>query len=221
MSSSIPPKILEENNNICCGPLTVIFNNSISNSCFASGLKCADVTHVHKAEETTNKRNYRNVSLLPVVSKNFERMMERQIFDYVEKFLSPFLCGYRKGYSAQQAFEKWRFSLDNGRYGGGVLMDLSKAFDTLDHDLLIAKLHAYGFGRDAFRFIKSFLSGRWQRLKVNTSYSTWAELLKGVRGQFWDHLCIICTLTISFSLLNQTFATMQMIWYSSCGRYEP
>ena len=114
MSSSIPPKILKENNNVCCGPLTVIFNNSISNSCFVSGLKCADVTPVHKAEETTDKRNYRNVSLLPVVSKIFERIMERQIFDYVETFLSPFLCGYRKGYSAQQALlsmlEKWSIS---------------------------------------------------------------------------------------------------------------
>ena len=98
----------------------------------------------------------------------------------MEKFLSPFLCGYRKGYSAQQALlsmlEKWRDSLDNGGYGGGVLMDLSKAFDTLDHDLLIAKLHAYGFGRAALRFVKSYLSDRWQRVKVNTSYSKWAEL---------------------------------------------
>ena len=54
------------------------------------------------------------------------------------------------------------------------------AFDTLDHDLLIAKLHAYGFGRAALRFVKSYLSDRWQRVKVNNSYSTWAELLKGV-----------------------------------------
>ena len=177
MSSSIPPKIFKENNNVCCGPLTVIFNNSVSNSCFDSGLKCADVTPAHKAEETTDKRNYRNVSLLPVVSKIFERIMERQIFDNVEKFLSPFLCGYRKGYSAQKALlsmlEKWRVSLDNGGYGGGVLMDLSKAFDTLDHDLFIAKLHAYGFGRAALRFVKSYLSDRWQRLMLlNTSYST-------------------------------------------------
>ena len=59
-------------------------------------------------------------------------------------------------------------------------MDLSKAFDTLDHDLLIAKLHAYGFDRCALRLIKSYLSDRWQRVKINTSYSSWSELLKGV-----------------------------------------
>ena len=99
-------------------------------------------------------------------------------------FLSPFLCGYRKGYSAQHALlsmlEKWRISLDKGGYGGGVLMDLSKAFDTLDHDLLIAKLHAYGFDINALRLIKSYLSDRWQRTKINTSYSSWSALLTGV-----------------------------------------
>ena len=76
--------------------------------------------------------------------------------------------------------EKWRVSLDNGGYGGGVFVDLSKAFDTLYHDLLIAKLHAYGIGKDTLRFIKSYLSDRWQMVKVNTSCSIWAELLKGV-----------------------------------------
>ena len=84
-----------------------------------------------------------------MVSKVFEEIMQAQISDYMETFLSPFVCGYRKGYIAQHALlsmlEKWRISLDKGGYGGGVLMDLSKAFDTLDHDLLIAKLHAYGF----------------------------------------------------------------------------
>ena len=77
--------------------------------------------------------------------------------------------------------EKWRISLDKGGYGGGVLMDLSKAFDTLDHDLLIAKLHAYGFEKNALRLVKSYLTDRWQRTKINTSYSSWSELLVGVR----------------------------------------
>ena len=59
-------------------------------------------------------------------------------------------------------------------------MDLSKAFDILNHDLLIAKLYAYGFGKNALKPIQSYFSDRWQRTKINTSYSTWSALLKGV-----------------------------------------
>ena len=102
----------------------------------------------------------------------------------METFLSTYLCGYRKGYSVQHALisllEKLRVSLDNKGYGGAILMDLSKAFDTLNHDLLIAKLHAYGFSRNALMLTKSYLSNRWQRTKVNNSYSSWIELLLGV-----------------------------------------
>ena len=111
-------------------------------------------------------------------------MCKTAISAYLEEYLSPFLCGYGKGFSAQHALlamlEKWRISLDKGGYGGGVLMDLSKAFDTLNHELLIAKLYAYGFDKKAVLLIKSYLTDRWQRTKINTSYSSWYELLIGV-----------------------------------------
>ena len=60
-------------------------------------------------------------------------------------------------------------------------MDLSKAFDTLNYDLLIAKLHAYGFSEESLELMKSYLTNRWQRTKVNLSFSNWTELLQGVR----------------------------------------
>ena len=175
LSSSIPSKFIKDYSDICSKPLTDIINDGIENSYFDIGLKYADLTPVHKSEDTTNKKNYRNISLLPAISKIFERFLHTQIVTYMEEFLSPFLCGYRKGYSAQYALlamlEKWRISLDNGGYGGGILMDLSKAFDTLDHNLLIAKLFAYGFEKDALRLVKSYLSDRWQRVKINTCVS--------------------------------------------------
>ena len=59
-------------------------------------------------------------------------------------------------------------------------MDLSKAFNTINHDLLIAKLHTYGFTKNSLRLIKSYLSHRWQRTKINASFSSWTELLLGV-----------------------------------------
>ena len=107
-----------------------------------------------------------------------------QIIGNFGKLRNPFLCGYRKVYSAQHALiyllEKWRISLDKGGYGGGIFMDLSKAFDTIDHDLPITKLHAYGSDKKALKLVKSYLTGRWQRTKINNSFSSWSELLAGV-----------------------------------------
>ena len=106
---------------------------------------------------------------------------------YVDNFLSPYLCGYRKGFSTQQALpsliEKWQNIWDKKGYGGALLMDLSNAFDTLNHDLLIAKLHAYGFTKESLKLIKSYLTNHCQRTKVNTNSSSWTELLIGVQQE--------------------------------------
>ena len=76
------------------------------------------------------------------MSKVFERIMQKQINAYIEKFFSPYLCGFRKG-TFTSLIEKWKSSLDQNGYAGSVLMDLSKAFDTLNRELLIA----YGFDK--------------------------------------------------------------------------
>ena len=79
------------------------------------------------------QKNYRPVSVLPCASKLFERIIQKQLMSYVHKYLSPYLCGYRRGFSAQYALvsliEKWKESLDKKGFAGAVLMDLSKAFD--------------------------------------------------------------------------------------------
>ena len=99
-------------------------------------------------------------------------------------YLSSLLCGFRKGYNAQHALirmlEKWKTSLDNGENIGAILMDLSKAFDCIKHDLLVAKLDAYGFSREALRLVNSFLENRHQRVKINGSFSTYKQLSLGV-----------------------------------------
>ncbi len=70
-------------------------------SVFPRELKLADMTPIYKKGERTVDKNYRNISVLPVCSKCFERLMEKQITPYIDTYLSPYLCGYRKGYSAQ------------------------------------------------------------------------------------------------------------------------
>ena len=110
--------------------------------------------------------------------------MHDQIYSYVDKYLSPYLFGFRKGYSTQHCLmvmlDKWHKAIDQGKFARALLTDLSKAFDCLNHELLIAKLEAYGFENGALSYIHSYLSDRKQRTKVNASYSDWADIKTGV-----------------------------------------
>ena len=150
-------------------------------------LKLAEITPVFKKEDKNLAKNYRPVGVLPTLSEVFEKIMQKQVINHVNTFLSPYLNGYRKGFSTQYALwslpEKWKKTIDNKGFAEGVLMDLSKAFDTLHHELLIAKFYAYGFGKESFMLLLSYLSNRWQRtqlIKINTSFSSWTELLQDV-----------------------------------------
>ena len=181
----IPIKILKQVSSIISKSLCKIWNlQIIQEGIFPHELKLADIKPVHKKLEQILVKNYRPVSILSAVSKIFERLIQKQMNDFVHEFLSPFLCGYRKGFSPQYALlvmiEKWKRSLDKKGFAGGVLMDLSKAFDTINYELLIAKLHAYGFDLNSLKILMSYLTNRKQRVKVNSSFSSWEILLCGV-----------------------------------------
>ena len=110
--------------------------------------------------------------------------MQKQILEYINKHLSPHLCGYRKGCSTQTTLismlEKWKSSIDNKGFAGEVFMDLSNAFDTINHQLLLAKLHAYGFSQQVLAIICRYLSNGKQRIKINNIFSSWKDLILGV-----------------------------------------
>ena len=120
-----------------------------------ASLKYADILPIFKKDDKTDKTNYRLVSILPNLSKIYERFMQNQMYPYLNQIFSKYQCGFRKGYNAQHCLmamiEKWRKRLDIGDQAGALLTDLSKAFDCIDHELLIAKLHAYGFDTDALK----------------------------------------------------------------------
>ena len=174
---------MKANSEIVSSYVTEAYNNSKNCNLFPLSLKVADVSPIHKAKERVIRKNYRPVSQIPVLSKLYERNMHEPIFSYIEKFLSPHLFGYRKGHSTQQCLlvvtEMWKKALDNRKCAGAILTDLSKAFDCLSHDLLIAKLEAYGFDKSALLFIQDYLKSRKQRTKVNGAYSTWRDLKRG------------------------------------------
>ena len=100
-------------------------------------------------------------------------ILQKQIKGFVDRFLYKYMFRYRKGYNTQHPLitllEKWKFTLESLGYAGAIIMDLSKAFDTTNHDLLLAKLHAYRFDRQALLLIKSYLENRWHRTKINIS----------------------------------------------------
>ena len=182
---NIPSNRLKEMSEVSAPFLTNVWNIEIvSQHKFSDNLKLADVTPVFKKDDVNLTKNYRPVSVLPIVSKIFERLLQKQTISYIDQYLSNFLCGYRQDYSTQTALismlEKWRNILDNKGYSGAILMDLSKAFDTINHELLLAKLHAYGFSEQALLILSSYLSNRKQHVKINNTFSSWTDLIQGI-----------------------------------------
>ena len=147
-------------------------------------MKYANVILVHKKNVKTEKENYHPVSILPNLSKVYKKLMYNQIYPYFDKLFSKFQCGFWKNFNAQHCLlamiEKWRKTLDKGGETGAVLTDLFKAFDCIDHNLLIAKFDAYGFEKQSIDFLHSYLKKRKQRTKVDSAYSSWEMLLSGV-----------------------------------------
>ena len=183
-TENIPIKMLVKSYDIISKHLSDCYNNSKNLQYYPTSLKLADVTPVHKKDEKTLAKNYRPISLIPVASKLFERNMYNEIIEFIENSLSPYLFGFRKGHSTEQCLvvmlEAWKRALDDKGVSGAILTDLSKAFDCLNHHLLIAKLSTYGFSHDALKFIRSYLKERKQRTKVGPAFSSWLDIKLGI-----------------------------------------
>ena len=181
---SIPSKIIKQNYDLFTQKLCGDINHSFYYSQFPNNLKLADITPTHKKGAKTEKSNYRPISILSSMSKIFERLLFYQVNNYMDSNLSKYQCGFRKNLSSQHCIllmvEKWKLSLDKGGYAGTILTDLSKAFDCLDHELLLAKLDAYKFDFNSIKLIYSYLTNRKQRVRVNSKYSSWSEIFSGV-----------------------------------------
>ena len=135
-----------------------------------------------------NKENYRPVSLLSHMSKVFKIVLYKDFNNFMKDKISSILTSFRKGHSAQHSLlimiEKLKRALNKNINVGAIFIDLSKAFDTLNHWLLLAKLKAYGLQPTALKQIESYHTGCFQRTKVSNSYSSWCERKAGVPQGF-------------------------------------
>ena len=166
-------------------PLSQLVNRTIVNEgFFPDAEKIACITQAFKKEDRLDKTNYRPISVLNVFSKVFEHFILDQLTSYLKNIISEFFSAYRKQYSCQhvllRVIETWHKYLDENKIVGATLMDLSKAFDCLPHDLLVAKLEAYGLDSKALKLMLSYLSGRKQCVKIRNSFSLLKLILSGV-----------------------------------------
>ena len=183
-NADTPIKIIKLNKDIFAKFICNNFNHCIDEGEFPYKLKHADVIPVHKKKDKCVKENYRLVSIPTKISKVYEKLLYNQLYSYFDNILSPNQFGFQKGHSAHQyllvMIEKFKEVIDKGHEFGALLRDLSKAFDCIDHNLLIAKLHSYGISLSSINLLSSYLNNRTQRIKINDCFSLRHEIEYGV-----------------------------------------
>ena len=178
--------MLKDSAEIIAYPLTKIINFSLINGCVPNEWKEARVIPLFKAGKSDNMDNYRPVSILPVVSKILERAVHIQLYKFFadNNLLNPYQSGFRKRHSTETAcislVDSIRRGMDQGMLTGSVFIDLRKAFDTVNHDLLLAKLYDYGVTGGELDWFKDYLSNRKQLVDFHNAYSEPLSLTSGV-----------------------------------------
>lgn len=172
--------------NSIVSPLTDIFNKSFIQGIFPENMKIAKVVPLYKNGNKNIFTNYRPVSLLPQFSKILEKLFNKRLLSFIDKYdiLSESQYGFRKNRSTSLAL--WEFvenisnSLDNKKHTIGVYIDLKKAFDTIDHGLLIKKLEFYGIRGIASNWLYTYLNKRQQYVQFDNKASSLLEIKCGV-----------------------------------------
>ena len=180
----IPSRLIKLGADVLCHSFCSIVNHSINQQVYPSFYKCALITPVYKKKDQLDKSNYRPVSVLCVLSKVLESIICDQFNEYFNSIVSDKLAAYRKGYSCENVLfncvEEWKEAMDKNEITALIAMDLSKAFDSVPHGLLLAKLSAYGVSDHTCNYIKSYLTDRPQRVKIGNVKSEWLTLKRGV-----------------------------------------
>ena len=158
----------------------------MSQGIFPDDWKAARVTPVHKSGPTDDPSNYRPISVLPVVVRLFEKLVYDQMYSYLNdnKLLYSKQSGFSSMHSVLSCLLKctndWYLSLDKGNFTSVTFIDLKKAFDTVNHEILLKKIYLYGIKDKEFYWFRSYLSHRKQGCKVGGYISTYEDITCGV-----------------------------------------
>lgn len=182
----IPARLLKTAAPRICESLSEILNLSIQSTEVANEWKTAIVTPIFKDGNKADCSNYRPISVIPVTMKILERAVHNQLYKYFQD--NNILCknqhGFRPKHSTTTALtlltDQILWNMDKGLITGGIFLDLSKAFDTVDHKTLLHKLQSYGVKGSTLEWFNSYLSNRQQRTKVNNTISDSRAIAVGV-----------------------------------------
>ncbi len=163
--------------------LTELVNYAFKKNRCPDDVKRAEISPIFKKNYIL-KDNYRPISILSIFAKIFETIVADKLMEYFKSIFNDMLCAYRKKYGTDyvliKLIDSWKCALDENKFVGTVLMDLSKAFDCISHGLLIAKMKAYWLSNYACEFMAIYLSDRYQRVKISNNKNSWMPLLKGI-----------------------------------------
>ena len=182
----IKPDVIKAVSDLIANPLVHIFNLSLSSGIVPTQLKIAKVVPIFKKGDRQDLHNYRPISVLPAFSKILERIMHKRLFSFVNRFhlLQDCQFGFRSNHSSYmailEAYNKIVTDLDNKKFSLGIFLDLSKAFDTINHDILLSKLNHYGIRGKALDWFRSYLTNRSQFTIFDRHLSSNLDLVCGV-----------------------------------------
>ena len=179
-------KLLKDIKHEIATPLTLIINQSLSTGIFPDPLKIGKITPIFKKDDKTQLNNYRPISVLPAISKVFEKIIANQIHHHFKSHNLYYdnQYGFRENHSTEFAalelVDRLTSELDKGKIPLNIYIDLSKAFDTVDHKILLTKLKHYGIRNTSLALLESYLSNRSQYVEIDSIKSDYQKVNIGV-----------------------------------------